>query len=67
MKQMSARMHCSIQQAVYWHNVILKDDNSHLITPANANYGYEVWVEVVDAMITSSGPRHTSYQVKGHM
>lgn len=22
-----------VQEAVYWHNVTLKDDNSHLITP----------------------------------
>lgn len=37
-KQIAPRMCCSIQKAVYWHNMTLKDDNSHLTTLANVIY-----------------------------
>ena len=62
-KRIAARMHCSIQEAVYWHNVTPKDDDSHLTAPANAIYRYEVRVKGVDVMPPLSGPEHSPYQV----
>lgn len=66
-KQIAARMHCSILEAVYQHNVISKDDHSHLTAPANAIYQYEVRVKGIDAVATPSVPGHSLYQVRNHV
>ena len=62
-KCIAARMHCPIQEAVYWHNVTPRDSMSPPTTPANKIYHYEVRVKRVDTPITSSGPGHSYYQV----
>ena len=63
MKHIAARMHCLIQEAVYWHNVTPQDSVSHPTAPANKIYRYEVRVKGVDAPIMSSGPGCSYYQV----
>ena len=62
-KCIAARMHCPIQEAVYWHNVTLQDSVSPPTAPANKIYHYEVRVKGVEASITSSDPGCSYYQV----
>ena len=66
-KRIAARMHCLIQEAVYWHNVTPRDNMSPPTKPANKIYHYEVSVKGVDAPITSSGPGHNYYQVRNRV
>ena len=66
-KRIAARMHCPIQEAVYWHNVTTRDSVSPPTAPANKIYRYEVRVKGVDAPITSSGPGHSYYQFGNRM
>ena len=47
-KRIAARMHCPIQEAVYWHNVTPRGSVSPPTTPANKGYRYEVRVKEVD-------------------
>ena len=63
-KCIAARMHCLIQEAVYWHNVTPRDSVSPPTGPANKIYRYEVRVkglmprerlQVPDVAITRSG------------
>ena len=61
-KRIAARLHCPIQDAVYWHNVTPRDSVSPLTTPANKIYRYEVRIKGIDALITSSGPGCSYYQ-----
>ena len=44
-KRIAARMHCPIQEAVYWHNVTPRDSVSPPTTPADKIYRYEVRVK----------------------
>ena len=62
-KRIAARMHCLIQEAVYWHNITTRDSVSPSTSPANKIYRYEVRVKGVAAPITSSGLRCSYYQV----
>ena len=66
-KHIAARMHCPIQEAVYWHNITPRDSMSLPIVHANKIYCYEVRVKGVDAPITFSGSRHSYYQVGNHV
>ena len=50
-KRIAARMHCPIQEAVYWHNVTPRDCMSPPTVPANKIYRYEVRVKGVDTPI----------------
>ena len=66
-KRIAARIHCLIEEAVYWHNVTPQDSVSPPTAPANKIYHYEVRVKGADAPITSSGPGHSYYQVGNHV
>ena len=44
-KWIAARMHCPIQEAVYWYNITPRDDVSPSTVPANRIYCYEVGVK----------------------
>ena len=41
-KRIATRMHCLIQEAVYWHNITPRDSVSPPTAPANKIYRYEV-------------------------
>ena len=62
MKCIAARMHCPIQEAVYWHNVTPRDSVSPPTAPANEINCYEVRIKGVDALITFSDPGRSYYQ-----
>ena len=63
-KQIAARMHCPIQEAVYWYNITPRDDISPSTVPANRIYQYEVGVKGANHATVSSGPKHNSYKVR---
>ena len=58
-KRTAARMRCSVQKAVYWHNVTTKDRESPQTVPANRIYRYKVRVKGFDTPMTSSDPKHS--------
>ena len=62
-KRTAARMHCSIQEAVYWHNVTPKDDESPQTASTNRIHRYKVRVKGFDTPMTSSDPKHSFYQI----
>ena len=55
-KRIAARTRCSVQEAVYWYNVVPKDDTSSLTAPANGIYRYEVRIRNIDPVSTSPVP-----------
>ena len=62
-KWIAAKMHCPIQEAVYWHNVALKDNESLQTVPANRIHQYELRVKGVDAPTMSPDPGYSFYQI----
>ena len=66
-KWTAARMRCSIQEAVYWHNVTPKDSELPQTAPANRIHWYKVRVKGFDTPMTSSDPKHSFYQIGDHM
>ena len=66
-KCIAARMYCLIQESVYWHNVTPRDSMSPPTAPANKIYHYEVKVKEVDALVMSSGPGRSYYQVRNRV
>lgn len=44
-KRIATRKQCTVEEAVYWYNVMLKDGVHSLTAPANALYTYEVRVK----------------------
>ena len=60
-KRTAARMHCSIQEAIYWHNVTPKDNESPQTAPTNRIHRYEV--RGFDTPMTYSDPKHSFYQI----
>ena len=63
-KRTAVRMRCSIQEAVYWHNVTPKDRESPKTAPANRTHRYKVRVKGVDSPMTFSDPKHSCYQIR---
>ena len=47
-KTIAARKNCSISEAVYWHNVIPKDDVSSCTAPADALHRYHIRIKGVE-------------------
>ena len=47
-KRIAARTHCFIMEALYWYNVMPKDDAMASTAPANAIYNYHVRVKGMD-------------------
>lgn len=47
-KQIAEQKQCSIQEAIYWYDVMLKDDMSSPTAPANAIHTYEVRLKGID-------------------
>ena len=66
-KQTVARMRCSIQEAVYWHNVNPKHGESPQTAPSNRVRRYKVRVKGFDTPMTSSDPKHSFYQIGDHV
>ncbi|XP_043204508.1 uncharacterized protein LOC122371842 [Amphibalanus amphitrite] len=54
-KRTVARTGCSVQEALYWHNVTPKDDINPETAPANALYRYEVRLRGIDAGACNPG------------
>ena len=52
-ERITARMHCPIQEAVYWHNVTPKDSESPQTAPAYRIRRYELRVKGIDATTTT--------------
>ena len=62
-KQTATRMRCSIQEAVYWHNVTPKDGESPQTAPTNRIHRNKVRVKRFDTPMTSSDSKHSFYQI----
>ena len=62
-KRIAARTSCSVREAVYWYNVVPKDDTSSLIAPANGIYWYEVRIRNIDPVPTSSASAQNWYRL----
>ena len=50
-KCIAARMQCSIMEAVYWYNVMLKDDKKSLTAPVNATFSYKIRIKSFDIVL----------------
>ena len=61
MKQIATRMHCPIQETIYWHNVTPKDNESPQTVPANRIHRYELGVKGVDTPTMSPDPGYSFY------
>ena len=66
-KRTTAKMRCSIHEAVYRHNVTPKDGESPQTASANRIHWYKVRVKGFDTPITSSDPKHSFYQIGDHV
>ena len=66
-KLIAARMHCPIQEAIFRHNVTLKDNESLQTAPANRIHQYELWVKAVDTPTMSTDPVYGFYQIRDHV
>ena len=66
-KRIAARMHCPIQETVYWYNFTPRDDVSPSTVPANRIYCYKVGVKGANHVTASLGTKHSSYQVGDHV
>ena len=62
-KRIAARTRCSVQEAVYWYNVVPKDNASLLTTPANRIYRYEFRIRNIDAVLTSLASAQNRYRL----
>ena len=52
-KRIAARTRCSVQEAMYWYNIMPKDDTSSLTAPVHGIYRYEVRIRNIDPVPTS--------------
>ena len=50
-KRIAARKGCSVQEAVYWYNLVRQDDSSASSAPANQVHCYEMRVQGVDCAL----------------
>ena len=64
-KQIAARTRCSVQEAVYWYNIVPKDDTSSLTAPANGIYRYEVRIRNIDPVSTLPASPQNLYHLYG--
>ena len=62
-KRIAARIRCSIQEVVYWHNVTLKDDETASTAPTNLTYTYQICLKGIDAALPQDDTVSSSYFV----
>ena len=62
-KRITTRTRCSVMEAVYWYNVIPKDDASASTAPANIIYSYTARIKCVDVMLPPEDAGSSSYKV----
>ena len=58
-KRIAARKRCTMPEAVYWYNVMPKDDVSSAAAPANMVYRYRIWLKGING---TSVPTHNQQQ-----
>ena len=62
-KQIAARMRCSVQEAMYWYNIAPKADTSLWTALANGIYRYEVRIRNIDPVPTSPASAQNRYRL----
>ena len=60
-KMIAARMQCSIMEAVYWHNVMLKDDKTASTAPVNTTYSYKICIKGINVALVPNNTVSSSY------
>lgn len=64
-KVIAARKGCTVAEAVYWHNISPRDDETHDSAPAEQLYRYKVRVRGVDTVTAADGERAISPYQRG--
>ena len=60
-KRLAARTRCSTQEAVYWHNVMPKDDETVSTAPAKLTYAYKIRLKGIDAVLLQEDTIYSPY------
>ena len=60
-KHIAERMQCSITEAVYWHNVMLKDDKTASTAPANATYSCKICLKGINMALVPDNEVSSRY------
>ena len=63
-KQIAARLHCLIAEAVYWYNATPKDNETLSCVPANGIYKYEQHVKGLDPKLSLPEDKSNVYQIR---
>ena len=50
-KRIVTRIRCSIQEAVYWHNIMPKDAEIASTVPANLTYTYKIHLKGINGAL----------------